>query len=510
MSQRSNKPGFVVAGLLLGILMAAMDNTIVATAMGTIIAELGGLDKFVWVTSAYMIAAMAATPVFGKLSDMYGRKRFFVFGSLVFLVGSALCGMADSIIELSIYRAVQGIGGGALMPIAFTIVFDIFPPEKRGKMTGLLGAVFGVSSIFGPLLGAYITEAISWRWVFYINLLPGVISVLLVVLFYRDSLEKSKQKIDWLGVATLVFAVTSLMIVLETGGTTYAWDSPVILGLLAAFVLLTVAFVYAEKRAAEPVISFAMFRQRLFATSNLAAFFIGATYIVATLYIPLFVQGVLGGTVTNSGMILLPMMLGSVVASQIGGMLANRFSYRTIMLVSGIVFVAGILLLSTLSGETSREVVTLYMIIVGLGTGAHFSVLGMAAIHHFDIRQRGTANSTLAFLRSLGMALGITVFGIIQRNLFESGLKNAFPSGGGAGHGAFGDPRALLSPEARIRIPEHVLNQITDVLSTSIAKTFMWALIPAVLSCVVIFLMSRERLDSLESSAPVKPAPSGE
>lgn len=199
MVSNNSKIGFVVAGLMLGILMAAMDNTIVATAMGTIVSDLGGLDKFVWVTSAYMVAVMAGTPIFGKLSDMYGRKRFFIFGLIVFLIGSALCGLSQNIVQLSIFRAIQGIGGGALMPIAFTIVFDIFPPEKRGKMSGLFGAVFGTSSIFGPLLGAFITDSIGWHWVFYINVPIGIVSFAFIVFFYKESVEHSKQRIDWGG-----------------------------------------------------------------------------------------------------------------------------------------------------------------------------------------------------------------------------------------------------------------------------------------------------------------------
>ena len=195
---QENNQKFIVAGLLLAILMAAMDNTIVATAMGTIVSDLGGFDKFVWVTSAYMVTTMAGMPIFGKLSDMYGRKRFFIFGLTVFLIGSALCGIAGSIVQLSIFRAIQGIGGGALMPIAFTIIFDIFPPEKRGKMTGLLGAVFGASSVLGPLLGAYITDNISWHWIFYVNVPLGFVALFLILKFYKESLQHASRKsIGW-------------------------------------------------------------------------------------------------------------------------------------------------------------------------------------------------------------------------------------------------------------------------------------------------------------------------
>lgn len=216
---------FIVAGLLLAIFMAAMDNTIVATAIGTIVADLGGVDQFIWVTSAYMVTVMAGMPIFGKLSDMYGRKRFFLFGLIVFLIGSALCGLAQSIVQLSIFRAIQGIGGGALMPIAFTIVFDVFPPEKRGKMTGLLGAVFGMSSVLGPLLGAYITDYLSWHWVFYVNVPIGLLSIFFIVRYYKESTQHTKQAIDWFGALTLVVAVVSLMFALELGGKQYDWKS---------------------------------------------------------------------------------------------------------------------------------------------------------------------------------------------------------------------------------------------------------------------------------------------
>ena len=247
--QRNKNQNLIVAGLLLAIFMSAMDNTIVATAMGTIVSDLGDFDKFVWVTSAYMVATMAGMPIFGKLSDMYGRKRFFIFGLIVFLLGSALCGIAQSMVQLSIFRAIQGIGGGALMPIAFTIVFDIFPPEKRGKMTGLLGAVFGASSVMGPLLGAYITEYISWHWVFYVNVPIGIVSFFFVLRYYKESPQVQEQKIDWGGATTLVIAIISLMFALELGGGKYSWDSIQIIGLFTSFAVFFLLFFFFEKKS---------------------------------------------------------------------------------------------------------------------------------------------------------------------------------------------------------------------------------------------------------------------
>ncbi|WP_039832366.1 MDR family MFS transporter [Paenibacillus sonchi] len=492
MHSKESNLKLVVVGLLLGILMSAMDNTIVASAMGTIVSDLGGLDKIVWVTSAYMVMVMAGTPIFGKLSDMYGRKRFFIFGLIVFLAGSALCGTTTSITQLSIYRAIQGIGGGALMPIAFTIMFDIYPPEKRGKLTGLFGAVFGISSVVGPLLGAYITDYVGWQWVFYINLPIGVIAFILVTLSYKESVTHSKQRIDWGGAFTLVGAVICLMFALELGGNQYAWDSAQIMGLFGGFAVLLIVFLFIERVAPEAVISFAMFRNRLFATSSILALFYGSAFIVATVYIPIYVQGVYGGSATNSGLVLMPMMIGSVIGSQTGGLLTTKTSFRNIMLLSAVCFVAGVFSLSTLAPDTSRLMLNMFMALTGFGVGFSFSVLSMSSIHHFDMRQRGSATSTSTFMRSLGMTLGITIFGIIQRNSFTNGLSDAF--GAGADTSSFGDPRAALTPEARAQIPAPVLEKITNALSGSIAHTFLWALVPAVLGFVFVLLMPGDRL----------------
>ena len=494
MAAKESKLGLVVAGLLLGILMASMDNTIVVTAMGTIVGDLGGLESFVWVVSAYMVAEMAGMPIFGKLSDMYGRKRFFVFGLILFMIGSALCGTAETITQLSIYRAIQGIGGGALVPIAFTIMFDLFPPEKRGKMGGLFGAVFGLSSIFGPLLGAYITDHISWHWIFYINLPLGILSLVFVSIAYKESPIHKKQQIDWWGAITLIGSVVCLMFALELGGQKYDWDSSIILSLFAGFAVLLLLFLYAEKKAKDPIISFAMFKNRLFAGSTLVSLFYGAAFMAATVYIPIFVQGVYGGTATNSGLILLPMMLGSVVTAQAGGFLTTKMSYRNIMFLSGVILIIGFLLLSSISPDTSRALLTVYMIVIGLGVGFSFSVLSMAAIHPFGMEQRGSATSTSNFIRSLGMTIGITIFGTIQRSNLNEGLEDAFSGMGPVKGQSFGDSRSLLSEEARSHIPPQILDKITDVLSSSIVHTFTWALVPAGIAFLFIFILGKDRL----------------
>jgi EmrB/QacA subfamily drug resistance transporter len=505
-AQKQSRVGFVVAGLLLGLFIAAMDNTIVATATGTIVSDLGGFDKFVWVTSAYLITQVAGTPIFGKLSDMYGRKKFFLFGLSVFLIGSILCGLAQNMVQLSIYRAIQGIGAGALNPIAFTIMFDLFPPEKRGKMSGLFGAVFGLSSIFGPLVGALITDHFSWHWIFYINVPLGIIALALIVPFYHESRIHTKLQIDWWGALTLVISVVSLMFALELGGNTYAWDSIPILSLFASFFVFLIAFLWIETHVKEPIINFRMFQKRLFTSSVLANLFYGIAFIVGTVYIPIFVQGVLGGSTTNAGLILIPMTLGSVVGAQIGGLLIAKMSFRNIMVSSCLIFITGMYLLSTITPEITKGLLTAYMIITGFGVGFSFSVLGQSSIHPFGFRERGSATSTSTFLRTLGMTLGITIFGILQRNYFTDKITVAF-AGMKDSANAFSqmtDPRALLSPETRAQIPPNILEKITNVLSDSIAYTFAWAVIPAVLAFVCVALMGNERIEVSSKASKVE------
>ncbi|REK72056.1 MDR family MFS transporter [Paenibacillus paeoniae] len=497
MSGSRNKSSLVVAGLLLSILMASMDNTIVATAMGTIVGELGGLNHFVWVTAAYMVAEMAGMPIFGKLSDMYGRKRFFIFGMIVFMIGSALCGTAGSIVELSIYRAIQGIGAGALVPITFTILLDTVAPENRGKLMGLFGAVFGMSSVFGPLLGAFITDYVSWQWIFYMNLPLGVLSFFLVAKGYKESAIRNAGRIDWLGATTLVGAIVCLMFALELGGKLLAWTSLPIVGLLSGFAVLFILFIFAEKRAEEPIISFSMFKIRLFAASTIIAVLSGAAFIAASVYLPIFIQGVLGGTATNSGLMLLPMMVGTVITATVGGFVMAKLSYRVILVSTLALLVVGLGLLTTISMDSSRLVVTLYMIIVGLGIGASFSVLTNSAIHGIAPAHRGAATATLNFLRSFGMMMGITVFGIVQNQIMTNRLTAVFQDGTNAMPQGVDpkDPYVLMEPALRSAIPEGILEKMLSGVSSSITEVFMWGLIPALLAVGAAFFMGREKHD---------------
>lgn len=487
--KRETKLVPVMTALMLGIFMASLDNTIVATSMGSIVGDLGGMDKYVWVTSAYLVAEMAGMPIFGKLSDMYGRKKFFILGILIFLIGSILCGTAQTMTQLCIFRAIQGIGGSALMPIAFTIIWDVVPSESRGKMSGLFGAVFGLSSIAGPLLGSFITDHIHWRWIFYINIPIGLLALGLIAVFYNESKTHARQVIDWAGAIFLVSFSVSLMFALELGGDTYNWNSWQIISLFVLSVVCFVVFMFIEKNAKDPILPFSLFKERLYTNSVLTGMFYGGVFMVSIIYIPLYIQGVTGGTATNSGLLLLPMMVTSSIAAAMGGALSNKFSYRSIMIISSIILGIGTILLGTLEPSTPRWMLTIYMMIVGIGVGPSFSVLGMSAIQKALPQQRGIASSTSSFLRALGMTLGITIFGVIQKNSFALGLPDSFKDN------AFGeDTRAILSPELRSQIPADILKKITEVLSDSLTTTFIWTLVPLTIAFVFILLMGKEKL----------------
>lgn len=484
---------WTVISLMMGLLLAALDQTIVSTAMPTILSEFGGMDKFVWVFSAYMIASVISMPLFGKLSDMYGRKLFFISGIAVFMIGSALCGTSQSMTQLIIYRVIQGIGGGALMPITFTIIFDIFPPEKRGKMQGLFGAVFGLSSVFGPIAGAYFTDHINWRWIFYINLPMGILSLLLLLAFYHESREHKKQIIDWLGTILFAGAVLCLMFGIELGGKEYAWTSWQIIGLFAGFVVLLILFLFTETRVKSPVIPLHLFKIRMFSASQIVSFFYGAILISSATYIPLFIQGVYGGTATNAGQVLTPMMLGVVASSMIGGRFIGKTAYRNIMLVSVLILLVSISLLSTLELNTPRGLVTFYMILVGLGIGTSFPVISMSSLHNIGFAERGIVTSLVAFFRTIGSAVGVTVLGALQVNYFQHKLQTVTANSPLAAQ--LGDGHALLLPEVRSHIPASVLDLLTSALADSIAYIYSWSIVFVVVAGVVILMMGKTKLE---------------
>jgi len=441
-----------------------------------------------------MIASVVATPIFGKLSDIYGRKRFFLLGIVVFLVGSILCGLSSTMTQLIIFRAIQGIGAGALMPITFAIIFDIFPPEKRGKMNGLFGAVFGLSSVFGPLLGAFFTDYIDWRWVFYINIPIGIVAFSLIYSSYHESLQRRKQQIDWAGITFFIIAILGLMFAIEFGGSdTYPWLSVQIIGLFATFVVFLIAFLWVELRVANPMIELSLFKNRVFSTSQAISFFYGAIMVTGATFIPLFVQGVYGESATAAGQTLTPMMLGVVASSILGGVFINRTSYRSIMIVSTFILISSLFLLSTMSVDTPRWTVTFYMIFVGLGIGMNFSVLNVSTLHRIGNEHKGAAVSLIAFSRTIGSALGVTVLGAFQKISFSEHIDQSFTDP--SIREQFPSPRDLLDPTTRTDLSRDVLQKATSALADSIAYLFIVGLIIGVLALISVLFLGKARIE---------------
>ncbi len=499
---------WVVPGLLLGLFVAALDQTIVATAMPTIVSELGGFEFFVWVFSAYMIATVVSTPIFGKLSDIYGRKRFFLFGLVVFIIGSILCGFAQSMTELIIFRAIQGIGGGSLMPITFAIIFDIFPVEKRGKMNGLFGAVFGLSSVFGPAVGAYFTDYIDWRWVFFINLPIGITAFAMIALAYREQAVTRIQKIDWQGATLLITMILSLLFAIELGGSeTYAWVSWQIIGLFVVTVVLFVRLLQVENRIKDPIVHIDLFRNRIFAASQSISFFYGVIMIMGATYIPLFIQGVYGESASAAGQTLTPMMLSVVASSIIGGRFVNKAPFRSIMLVSTGILLSALVLLSTLSADTPRYAVTLYMVIVGLGMGMNFSVLNVAALHGVDKQNNGAAISLLTFFRTIGGAMGVIVFGVIQSHLFRASIEKTVSNPELVAQ--LDNPRDLLIPQIRESLPPVVLEQAKEALASSISSLYLIGIALIVVAGISTILMGNARVDLSRKEQSTQPIEQG-
>lgn len=500
-SNKSNIKG-VIVGLLIGLFMAALDQTIVSTAMPTVIEQLSGLELFIWVYSAYLIAMVVATPIFGKLSDMYGRKRFFLLGLTLFVVGSMLCGTSQNMEQLIIYRAIQGLGGGAIMPIVFTIIFDLFPPEKRGKMTGMFGAVFGLSSVLGPILGAYITDYIHWRWIFYINAPLGLIAFLIIMRAYREVRSTRKQVIDWLGALLLTAAIVCLMFALELGGTDgWAWNSAGIIGLFAGAAVGLALFLYAETKAKQPIVPLGLFKDRLFTSSQLISFLYGAVMIAGATYIPLFVQGVFKESATSTGLILTPMMLGTVASSMAGGFLVGKFAFRNIMVVSGVVLTGALLLLGfTMDLSTSRAVITLYMVLVGLGIGVSFSVLNISTLTNIAPQNKGTATAMVTFFRSIGTALGITVLGALQKHEFQSGAK-VLTGGDEQLFARVKSGQELLGDQASAFIGPELMEKLLAQLGHSIIFLFQWAVVIPIVALVFALMMGRARARAADPGA---------
>ncbi|MFJ8919818.1 DHA2 family efflux MFS transporter permease subunit [Streptomyces sp. NPDC102415] len=482
-----------IGALLLGMLLAALDQTIVSTALPTIVSELGGLDHLSWVVTAYLLAATAATPLWGKLGDQYGRKRLFQTAIVIFLIGSALCGMAQNMPQLIGFRALQGLGGGGLMVLSMAIVGDIVTPRERGKYQGLFGAVFGVTSVLGPLLGGFFTEHLSWRWVFYINLPVGIVALLVIAAALHIPVRRTKHTIDYLGTFLIASVATCLILVASLGGTTWAWGSVQIIVLAVLAVVLLVAFVAAERRAAEPVLPLKLFGQRTFSLVAVISFVIGFAMFGAMTYLPTFLQVVHGITPTLSGVHMLPMVLGLLLTSTGSGQIVSRTGRWKVFPIAGTALtVVGLLLLHTLSETSSTWTMSLCFFVFGAGLGLVMQVLVLIVQNSVGYEDLGVATSGATFFRSIGASFGVAVFGTIFTNRLTGKLEaalsgRALPPGVDAGALA-ADPRGIG------RLPADLRPSVLTAYSTSITDVFLYAAPVVLVAFVFAWFLKEEPL----------------
>lgn len=418
-----------ISGILLGLLLSSLDQTIVGTAMPRIITDLGGLEHYAWVATAYLLTSTAAVPIFGKLSDTYGRKPFYIAGIILFMATSALCGISQTMIQLVIFRGLQGIAGGILTANAFAIIGDIFPPAERGKWQGVTGAVFGISSVVGPLLGGWLTDGAGWRWVFYINIPVGILAAIVLMIGLPHIETHNRKRIDWLGALGIIGCVMPLLLAFSWAGTEYAWGSVQIISLLVVAVAFGVFFVWNETRADDPIIPLDLFRNRTFTTSVITMFFLGAGMFGAIMYIPLFMQTVVGTSATNSGIVLTPMMLSLVVASTTGGQIISRTGKYRWAVISGLLLMLfGLFLQSQMDINTTQRQAIVNMILLGLGIGLVMPTVTLAVQNAFPVQRIGTVTAGTQFFRSIGATIGIALMGTVMTSGLTSGIKNDIPT----------------------------------------------------------------------------------
>jgi EmrB/QacA subfamily drug resistance transporter len=473
-----NRIILVTAGIMLSLFLASMESTVVATAMPTIVGQLGGLEHYSWVFSAFLLASTTVVPLYGKLSDIYGRRNLYVFAMGLFLIGSILCGWANSMTGLIFARAMQGLGAGGILPLAFILIGEMFTLEQRAKMQGFFSGVWGVSSIVGPLLGGFLVDQLSWRWIFYINVLPGLLAAALVAFAWRDEVHTHERPaIDYAGAALLTVSVVMLLLGLMGTGTS-SWI------LISVAVALFILLIWVERRAADPILPISLFRDSLFSIATLHGVMTGWALFGSISFIPLFVQAVLGTSATQAGITITPMLLGWVTASIIGTRLLLTVGYRRLGLIGTAAFTLGAFLMSQASMNSSQISLMIFVALMGIGMGLSIPAFLIAVQTSVERRQLGTATSTLQFSRSIGGTLGVSVMGAalstrLAANLIASHL----------------DPelvRQLLDPlpGTQVVIEEGARAAMAD----AIHLVFVIAFVAAALAMVTVFFTPRKEL----------------
>ena len=487
----------VFIALMLGMFLAALDQTIVSTALPTIVGDLGGLNHLSWVVTSYLLASTVSTPIYGKLGDMMGRKPVFLAAILIFLAGSMLAGLSQSMGQLIGFRALQGVGAGGLMVGAQAIIADIVPPRERGRYMGLIGSVFAVASVAGPLLGGFLVDNLSWRWVFYVNLPVGALAVLIVVRRLHLHTPHVRHKIDVLGATLLAAGVGALILLTTWGGNQYAWGSSTIIGLAIAGVGLLALFVWRESRAEEPIIPLPLFRSRVFSVANAMGFTIGMAMFGAIVFIPLFLQLVYGASPTSSGLRMLPLMGGLLVAAVISGRVISRIGrYKAFPIAGTAVLVVGMFLLSRLGVGTAPWLASVYMAVVGVGIGLVMQVLVLVVQNDAKPQDIGVATSTATFFRSVGGAFGVAIFGTIFASRLSgqlSKLPHAITSKLGGG--------VHLNPEQAKHLPPGVHDAFLNAFAHSLHGVFLFGMLLAIIPFGLSWLLKEVPLRTTVGAA---------
>ncbi|HWD68966.1 MAG TPA: MDR family MFS transporter [Solirubrobacteraceae bacterium] len=496
----------VFTGLMLVMLMAALDQTIVSTALPTIVGDLGGLNHISWVVTAYLLAQTAVMPVYGKLGDMYGRKVVLQVALVVFLVGSALCGLATNLTELVAFRAIQGLGGGGLQVGAMAAIGDVVTPRERGRYQGLFGAVFGLASVIGPLLGGFFTSSLSWRWIFYVNLPIGVVAFVVLAATLPGTSERVRRRIDYPGAALLALALVALVLMCTLGGVNYKWLSPEIIGLGIATIVLVGVFLQAEGRAAEPVLPPRLFKNRVFTVTSAIGFVVGFGLFGAVTYLALFLQVVNGASPTGSGLQILPLMGGLLITSIGSGQAITRTgNYRVFPIVGTFVMIVGLYLLSRMDASTSRLTSSAFMFVLGLGLGLVMQVLVLAVQNAVDYSDLGVATSGATLFRSIGGSVGTAILG----SIFSSRLASQLAAGLRAHPSIPGSEVAKLSgagsnPAALKLLPKPVHDLYVGAFTRALDRVFLIAACVAAAAFLMSWLLEQRPLrDTAEASTGI-------
>ena len=498
-----------LSGLILTLLLSSLDQTIVGTAMPRIISQLNGFERYAWVTTTYLLTSTIVVPIVGKLSDMYGRKWFLLSGAIIFVAASALCGAAgdlplpfDGMNQLIFFRGLQGVGGGMITGIVFAVIGDIFPPSERGKVTGIFSGVFGLSSVFGPALGGWITDNFSWRWVFYVNLPIGILAIgALFFAFPYFKPEGGKRAIDWGGVATLIATLGPLLLALEWVNQ-YGWGSARVMGLLAFAVVMLGAFLFLESRAAEPILDLKLFKNPIFSVSAVALFMTGMGMFGAIIFIPLFMQGVIGVSATESGSLLTPLMLTLIAGSIISGQLISRLGRYKALAITGLAIMAiGLLLMGGMQSDTTRGVVIRNMIVVGLGLGLTMPIYTLVVQNAVERRYLGTATAATQFFRQIGGTVGTAIFTSMMLGRYHANFAASVPANvPPQALAAFDNPLQLIQilPQLQAQFGQQpgglallqvLLSNVKESLVYAIQGTFLLAAGLIAVACVVNFFL---------------------